>query len=62
MMEIHHQKKLLITSLMFILNFFKKMDNMFIIISKIVQKFLNKFEIIMLEMFMNLWLQLLKLL
>ncbi len=35
---------------------------MFIIISKIVQKFLNKFEIIMLEMFMNLWLQLLKLL
>ncbi len=38
------------------------MDNMFIIISKIVQKFLNKFEIIMLEMFMNLWLQLLKLL
>jgi hypothetical protein len=47
---------------MFILKKNLKMDNMFIIISKIVQKFLNKFEIIMLEMFMNLWLQLLKLL
>jgi hypothetical protein len=34
-------KKHLITSLTFILKFSKKMDNMFILISKIVQKFVK---------------------
>jgi hypothetical protein len=55
-------KKHLIKSLIFILKISKKVDNMFIIISKIVQKVLNKFEIVMLGMFISLRLQLLKLL